>query len=597
MHNLFTGHLWEVKQFRLILLGLLTLMLVVLSSYPVMGQEGEGSFPSEILQEMNSDLQSGGAARSVLFPETRRSGQVGDLVYASVQLDGRNLFDVAAVKPVSEGLDPGEDSALKARIQRIENRLQTFQREHLNTPEKLESLSVTVTQLNNQAIVQASTATMANPVNLVTITDNDTEIYGMTAQEVGTHFAERIQQGLARAYRERETSYIQKVVAWAVVFVLIASLLSLLMVRLSRIAWQRQRQLREELRSLPVNAVAADAETSFTDIDQAELRAAKHALKQQLNRQRIHLQGLVLAQGLLWLMTISFCLRLFPQTRSVGLLLLNRPIAVAFTWGVIMLIWQINLYVTDRLLLFFLQQDDADSPQQRERLQKRLPTLADTLKSFTQTLLLIIGLVLTALFIFGFSGFQLFASAGVVGVAASIVFQSALQDIISGAMLLCHDAYAVGDIITVGDNAGQVEVITLLMTQIRSVDGELISLRNGTIDNVKNLTKEWSRIYLTIDVALSTDTDKALYLMGKVFAAMATEAEWRPSILEEPDILAVERLAHSGATLVIRAKTAPMQQWSVTREYLRRLKQVFDEAEIDWGMPQQTIKLQEGSEP
>jgi len=40
-----------------------------------------------------------------------------------------------------------------------------------------------------------------------------------------------------------------------------------------------------------------------------------------------------------------------------------------------------------------------------------------------------------------------------------------------------------------------------------------------------------------------------------------------------------------------------MQQWSVTREYLRRLKQVFDEAEIDWGMPQQTIKLQEGSEP
>lgn len=133
--------------------------------------------------------------------------------------------------------------------------------------------------------------------------------------------------------------------------------------------------------------------------------------------------------------------------------------------------------------------------------------------------------------------------------------------------------------------------------QIRNVDGKLISLRNSTINSVKNLTKEWSRIYLTIDVALRTDTDKAPYMMGEVFAAMSAEAEWRTSVLEEPDILAVDRLAHSGATLVLRAKTAPMQQWSVAREYLRRLKQAFNEAGIEWGVPQQTIKLQEGPTP
>jgi small-conductance mechanosensitive channel len=582
-----------MKRFRFILLSLLTVMVLALSSCPAASQEGDISFPSDILQEMNADIQSGRAARSVLFPETRRSGQVGDLAYGSVQLDGHNLFDVAAPTALANGSETRGANPDDVRIKRIENRLKTFLREHLNTRDDLESLRVTVTQLNALYIVQASTAAMVDSVGLVTITDNDTEIYGITAPEVGAYFAAQIQQGLARAYRERETSYIRKVVAWAVVFLLMACLLGFVLWRLSQRTRRRQRHLQEELRSLSSDFTPAGDGGTPEEIDWAEnLRATRYTLKRQLNRQRTHLQGLMLAQGLLWLLTISFCLRLFPQTRLVGLLLLNRPMAVALTWGGIMLIWQANLYITERLVLFFLQQDETVSEKKRERLQKRLPTLADTLKGLVQALLLIIGIVLSALFIFGVSGFQLFASAGVVGVAASIIFQSALQDVISGAMLLWHDAYAIGDIITVGDSAGQVEAITLLMTQLRSADGELISLRNGTIDNVRNLTKEWSCLNLAIDVALNTDTDKVLHLMGEVFAAMAGEAEWQASILEEPDILAIDRLAHSGATLIIQAKTAPMQQWSVTREYLRRLKHSFEQAGVEFGIPQQTIKLQ-----
>jgi len=78
-------------------------------------------------------------------------------------------------------------------------------------------------------------------------------------------------------------------------------------------------------------------------------------------------------------------------------------------------------------------------------------------------------------------------------------------------MMLWHDAYTIGDIISVRDNIGQVKGMTLLMTQLRSPDGEVISLRNGTIANVKNLTKEWSHINLTFDVSLDTDVDKGLY--------------------------------------------------------------------------------------
>jgi small-conductance mechanosensitive channel len=83
--------------------------------------------------------------------------------------------------------------------------------------------------------------------------------------------------------------------------------------------------------------------------------------------------------------------------------------------------------------------------------------------------------------------------------------------------------------------------------------------------------------------------------MGKTFETMAQEAEWCDLILEAPDILAVEGLAASGVTLKIRAKTAPMQQWNVSREYRRRLKQQFEQAGIAMGRPQQTITIEPGS--
>lgn len=596
-----------MKFVRVVVLGIMTLWLVVfssgLSSDWSVFLGGLGAGEGAIAQELSSDSPTNGVPLPAILLDTQNGGQVGDLVYASVRLDGINLFDVAAARTFADADEKAGASPLDVRIQRIENRLYTFLKERLKSPEDLETLAIAVNEINGQLVVQASNATTTNPVSLVTVTDNDTEIYGLTPQEVGAYFAERIEKGLTRAFQERQSVYLRRAVAWVAVLAIAALFVTLLLYRLCQQNWRYQRQLNQRLKESAALAELFQEDIAFPEgathsaevADPTAAQLFQRDLQHRLNRLRIHFQALVIVQVLIWLLTLSLSLRMFPQTRSLGLLLLNRPIQIGLTWFVIILIRQMNLYVAGRLLTFLLQSGEGQSPAKQERLRKRLPTLVDTIRGLVQTLLLLVGIVLTVIFVFGFSRLGVFASAGVVGVAGSIVFQSSLQDAIAGAMLLWHDAYAIGDIVGIGDSLGQVEKMTLLMTQLRSTDGELISFRNGNIHSVKNHTKEWARIDLTLDVALDTDTDKALHLMEQVFEEMRQDEQWRKSILEEPDILAIDRLAYSGITLKIRAKTAPIQQWAVSREFFRRIKHRFDEAGIQIGMPQQTITLRNAS--
>jgi small conductance mechanosensitive channel len=260
-------------------------------------------------------------------------------------------------------------------------------------------------------------------------------------------------------------------------------------------------------------------------------------------------------------------------------------------WFGIILAIQVSHLATDRLLYLWANQPHIVASPDQGRRQKRLPPLSKTLKQLESGLFIVVGVLMTFRIIMVFSDFELVASAGVLGLAASIGLQSAIKDAVRGAMVLWQDAFTVGDVIAIGDVSGYVETLNLLMTQLRSSAGELITLNNGEITTVKNMTKDWSRMDLTVDVADDAEIDKALHLMGQTFEAMAQEPEWQNLILEAPDILAIENLAASGITLKIRAKTAPMQQWNVSREYRRRLKHRFDEVGIPLGRPQQTIAI------
>jgi small conductance mechanosensitive channel len=203
----------------------------------------------------------------------------------------------------------------------------------------------------------------------------------------------------------------------------------------------------------------------------------------------------------------------------------------------------------------------------------------------------IIGLVL-AYSLFSIStGVALFTQIGVLGLAISLAFQSTIKDALTGWMFLARDAFAVGDIVVVKEVSGVVEMMGLLMTQIRSSPGDLITLRNGEITHIINRSKDWSRMDFTVLVDYSTDVKQAMTILREVFQEMKSDSVWGLQLISEPDILGVDQFDPNGISLKIRAQTLPGQQFNVTREYQLRLNQAFKGAGIKIPVPQQEVRV------
>lgn len=60
-------------------------------------------------------------------------------------------------------------------------------------------------------------------------------------------------------------------------------------------------------------------------------------------------------------------------------------------------------------------------------------------------------------------------------------------------------------------------------------------------------------------------------------------------MLEPIDILGVDRFADSAVLIKARLKTKPIKQWSVGREFNRRMKKLFDARGIEIPFPHRTI--------
>jgi small conductance mechanosensitive channel len=62
-------------------------------------------------------------------------------------------------------------------------------------------------------------------------------------------------------------------------------------------------------------------------------------------------------------------------------------------------------------------------------------------------------------------------------------------------------------------------------------------------------------------------------------------------ILDELEMAGVERWADSSVVIRARFRVAPLEQWTVRREYLRRLKIAFDRAGIEIPFPQLALHV------
>ena len=179
----------------------------------------------------------------------------------------------------------------------------------------------------------------------------------------------------------------------------------------------------------------------------------------------------------------------------------------------------------------------------------------------------------------------LIAGAGIVGLAVGFGAQTLVKDFLTGIFLIIEDTVSIGDIARIGDSTGLVEDMSLRTIKLRDVDGTLHVIPYGEAQIIHNLTKGFSFYVFNLSISYSSDIGKALELMKRVGEELARDEEFRTLILEPMEIFGVDQLADSGVVLKARIKTQPIKQWTVGREYLKRIKLAFDEAGIEIPFP------------
>lgn len=183
----------------------------------------------------------------------------------------------------------------------------------------------------------------------------------------------------------------------------------------------------------------------------------------------------------------------------------------------------------------------------------------------------------------------LIAGAGIVGVAVGFGAQNLVRDFLSGIFMLLEDQYGVGDVIDAGPATGTVESIGLRTTRIRDVNGTVWHLPNGHIERVGNKSQLWSRALLDIDVSYQTDIAHATEVIKRAAQTMCDDPAFSESILSEPEVWGVENLGMDSVTIRLVLKTAPHDQFKVSRELRARIKTAFDEAGIEIPFTQRTV--------
>lgn len=227
---------------------------------------------------------------------------------------------------------------------------------------------------------------------------------------------------------------------------------------------------------------------------------------------------------------------------------------------------------------------------QAERGRQRSQTLGSVLRNLASLVIYGVAAVMV-LGEFNINLGPLIAGAGIAGVAVGFGAQSLVKDYLSGIFMLIEDQYGVGDVVDLGDASGVVEVVNLRTTQIRDVKGTLWHVPNGEIHRVANMSQQWARAVLDIEVAYDTDLSHAMTVIKRVADSVWEDALENATVLEEPQIWGVERFGADAVAIRLVVKVEPAEQWAAAREIRRRLKEAFDAEGIEIPFPQRTVWL------
>ena len=135
--------------------------------------------------------------------------------------------------------------------------------------------------------------------------------------------------------------------------------------------------------------------------------------------------------------------------------------------------------------------EEEGSPRAREDQRKHRTLEALLLHTYDAVAWFI--LAVAALSSLGINVASLLTVAGVGGIAVGLGAQTIVKDVFAGVLILLEEQYAVGDTVSLAGLTGEVERMTLRVTELRSFSGDLHVIPNSEIRTVSNHTRSFHR--------------------------------------------------------------------------------------------------------
>lgn len=151
---------------------------------------------------------------------------------------------------------------------------------------------------------------------------------------------------------------------------------------------------------------------------------------------------------------------------------------------------------------------------------------------------------------------NLLGGLGVISIAAGIAFQTVLGNMFAGIVILTRDRFRVGDQISVLEHRGTVVDMGLTSTSVRTFDGRLVLVPNGTLHSEIVTVQtgfEQVRSSVLVDLADDGDLRRAAEVAVRAMRAL-------PQVLDDP---APEAFLTSVGTATVQME---LRFWSGARQ-------------------------------
>jgi small conductance mechanosensitive channel len=175
----------------------------------------------------------------------------------------------------------------------------------------------------------------------------------------------------------------------------------------------------------------------------------------------------------------------------------------------------------------------------------------------------------------------LVAPAALISAALGFGLQRFIQDIGAGFFITAERQYGFGDVVRISVTGvsepavGTVEDVTLRVTRIRSVSGEVITTPNGQITQVTNLSRDWARAVIDVPVPTAIDVSRVTDVLRQVGEDAWNDDHLRKMMLDPPTVMGVERIEVDTFSVRMVARTLPGMQFDVGRVLRAQVASAF----------------------